>query len=373
MSMTNFGRLTTEQLTVWSRDIWKAARNQAFVSNFTGSDINSMIQRVTELKKTSKGTRAVMTLVPDLEGDGVAGDNQLEGNEEEAKAYDQVIQVDQLRNANRLEGRMADQKSVVTFREQSKDLLSYWLADRLDQMAFLTLSGVSYTKKNNGGDRTASQLPLLEFAADVTAPTANRHRRWDATLGLVAADTAAIEVADTPSWKMLVEAKAFAVDNYLRPVRTADGIALYYVFMTPRGIAKLKQDQQFLDAWKHAQERGKANPIFKGTPHGGASGFMIDGLAILEYRHVYNTTGAASGSKWGAGGLVDGQRILFCGAQALGMADLGLPTWDEEQFDYGNSPGISIGKIMGLKKPVWRSQVTGTNEDFSVLCIDTAI
>jgi hypothetical protein len=44
------------------------------------------------------------------------------------QTFDQVIRIDQLRHANRHEGRMADQKSVVEFRGNSRDVLAYWLA-----------------------------------------------------------------------------------------------------------------------------------------------------------------------------------------------------------------------------------------------------
>ena len=89
MALTNFANLTTEQLTVWSRDLWAAARNKMFLGNFAGTGQNAMIQRIKELKKGPGGAaRAVITLVTDMEGDGVVGDNQLEGNEEAMKAYD---------------------------------------------------------------------------------------------------------------------------------------------------------------------------------------------------------------------------------------------------------------------------------------------
>lgn len=99
---------------------------------------------------------------------------------------------------------------------------------------------------------------------------------------------------------------------------------------------------------------------------------MVDGLLIHEFRHVYNTTGAAGGSKWG-GGAVDGQRILFAGAQALGFCDLGAPLWIEKGFDYDNQQGISIAKMLGFLKPRWPSVIDGPDQDFGVLCIDTAI
>lgn len=369
MSLTNFAALTSEQKTSWSKDMWKAARDYSFMNRFTGSGNDSMIQRITELTKTEKGARAVITLVADLEGDGIAGDRTLEGNEEAMKSYDQVIQIDQLRHANRHEGRMADQKSVVTFRENSRDVLAYWLADRSDQMAFLALSGVAFTQTTNGIARVGSDLAYLDYAGDVTAPSTNRHRRWDVTTGLEAGATASVIAADLPSWAMLVELKAYAKDNFVRPIRGGQGTEVYNIFMTPQGIAKLKLDTNFLAAWQNAQKRGETNPLFKG-----AEVIYVDGLAIHEYRHVYNTKGATSGvGKWGAGSDVEGQRVLLCGAQAMGYADIGDAEWVEKGFDYENQQGISIGKIAGLLKPVFRSAVTGTDEDFGVICCDTAI
>jgi N4-gp56 family major capsid protein len=368
MTVTNFNALTSEQKTVWSRQVWKAARNLAFTTKFTGKGSNSMIQRITELTKSEKGTRAVLTLVADLEGDGVGGDNQLEGNEEEIKAYDQVILIDQLRNANRHKGKIADQKSVVNFRNNSRDVLAYWLADRIDQLAFLTLSGVSYANTNRGATRTSTTFANLDFAASVTAPSTNRHRRWDATTGLVAGSTASVAAADTPSWAMLVELKAYAKDKFVRGIKGPGGQEFYHVFMNPQGMAKLRQDPDYLANVRNAGVRGGSNELFKGTDT-----VMVDGLMIHEYRHVYNTQGASSGSKWGSGSTVDGQRTLFCGAQAIGIADIGAPEWVEKGFDYDNQQGISIGKMFGFLKPVFRSQIDASDEDFGVIVCDTAI
>ncbi len=150
MALTNFGTLTGDQLQAWSRDFWKVARNQSFINQFAGTGSNAMVQRVTELTKSAKGTKANITLLADMVGDGITGDNTLENNEEALRAFDISIQLDQLRFANRIAGRMADQKTVVNFREQSRDALAYAMADRIDQLAFLTLSGISYNFKNNG-------------------------------------------------------------------------------------------------------------------------------------------------------------------------------------------------------------------------------
>lgn len=240
MSLTNFAALTNEQKTVWSRDFWAAARNASFINKFAGTGPNSMVQRIPELTKDEKGARAVITLVADLVGEGVAGDNTLEGNEEAMKSFDQVIRIDQLRHANQHLGRMADQKSVVNFREQSRDKLAYWIGDRMDQIAFLTLTGVSYAFKNTGQARVGSQLPQLEYAADVTAPTANRYVR--ASSFLAAGDTTAVVATDTPSYKAIIALKAFAKTHYVRGIPGPGGEEVFRLFLTPLAMAKLRLD-----------------------------------------------------------------------------------------------------------------------------------
>lgn len=374
MALTNFAALTSEQKTLWSMQFWKMARNNSFIAQFSGSGPNSMVQRVTELKKSEKGARAVITLIADLEGDGVTGDYVLEGNEEEIKAYDQVIRIDQLRNANRLQGRLADQKSIVNFRTTSRDVLAYWAADRVDQLAFLTLSGVPYTSRTNGATRpvltTGQNLGDLEYADDIAIPSDDRHFRWSAATtpgAWVAGDTAAVEAGDLITYESLVWAKAMAKDKYIRGIKTGAGEEVFHVFLTPTAMAQLRLDDNYIQNVRHAGPRSKSNELF-----GGTSSVMVDGMVIHEFRHVFNTVGVAGGSKWGATGTIDGCRALFCGAQALGMADIGNAYWDEDFFDYFNSPGISVGKMLGFLKPQFHSIYAGDVQDFGVMCLDYA-
>jgi len=395
MAETNFTNLTTEEVKAWSMDVWKTARYNSFVMNMSGEGINSAFQRIRELSASKAGTKAVVTIVPDLEGDGVVGDYELEGNEEEAKAYDQTIQVDQLRNANKLAGRMADQKSVVKFRETSRDILGYWLADRVDQLGSLTLSGVDYRHNTNGSlrsgfshdgtnySRNTTTSPVgqalydLEFANDVSAPTANRHFRWDGTnKELVAGDTTTVTTSDTPSYGMLVELRAFAKDRRIKSLR-AGGQELYHIFMHPKALAKLKLDSDFINNLRNAGPRGNSNPLFSGSL------VTVDGLVIHEWGHSFNTLGASSGSatesgrpgyKWGSDATVNGNRVILCGAQALAHGDIDIPEWDERNhFDYGAKPGISIAKICGFRKPHFYSPKDGTNEDFGTVAVDVAM
>lgn len=380
MALTNFGMLTGDQLQTWSRDFWRVARNMSFVNQFAGTGQNALVQRVTELTKSEKGTKANITLLADMTGDGITGDNTLEGNEEALRAFDITIELDQLRFANRIAGRMADQKTVVNFREQSRDALAYAMADRMDQLAFLSLSGVAYTHKTNGGLRPTSataghELVDLEFASDVSAPTGDRHRRISGT-SLSAGDTTAVTATDKLGYKHIVELKAYAKDNYIRGIRGAGNDEIFHMFVTPQQMATLKLDSDFLANVRNAGVRGSSNSLFSGS-----ASLMVDGVMIHEFRHVFSTEGAttgtssnagAAGYKWGADADVSGARALFCGAQSLAMADIGLPEIVEDTFDYENQAGISIGKIFGLRKPKYNSDISGSVQDFGVICLDTA-
>ena len=141
-------------------------------------------------------------------------------------------------------------------------------------------------------------------------------------------------------------------------------------------MADLKLDSDFLANVRNAGIRGPQSTLFAGS-----SSLMVDGVMVHEFRHVFNTENATTGTssnagsagyKWGADADINGSACLFCGAQALAMADIGLPQIVEDTFDYGNQNGISIGKIFGLKKPKFNSDYNGGVEDFGVIRLDVA-
>ena len=377
MAKTNFAALTDEQKTAWGMDFWAHARNRSFVNKFLGKSENSMIHHITELTKDKKGARAVLTLVADLTGDGVVGDSKLEDNEESMNSFDTVITIDQLRNANRIEGRMADQKSIVNFRRQSRNKLSYWLGDRIDQMAFLSMSSLPYTLNTNGSLRPVApagqNLADLEFAEANPAPTANRsfYLGTDGHLVSGTGYDAADGVITPLTYKSLVRMKANAKDAYIKPLRSNGGEDLYMVFVTPQGMADLRLDPDFIANVRHAGVRGGKNDLFSG-----ASSVMVDGMIVHEYRHVFSNEKAAAGDRFGATTGTDiGQRVLFCGAQALGMADIGAAEWVEDVFDYENEVGISVAKIFGFLNPKFKGNLAHFNSDenFGVMTVDTAL
>lgn len=205
----------------------------------------------------------------------------------------------------------------------------------------------------------------MAFAADVSAPTDKRYLVWDGTNKDFVTNTAnsTITAADTPSYAMLVQAAAYAKDHYVKPL-TSGGKEYYVLFVKPGFMAKLKQSTDYQSAIIQAADRGMNNPFFTGGT------VTVDGLVIHEHRLVYSTMGTTT--KWGSGS-VEGSRSLLCGAQAMGMADLGAPEWNEKEFEYGSSQGINVDKMLGFVKPKFYSNYDKSVQDFGVVAIDHAL
>jgi N4-gp56 family major capsid protein len=370
MALTNFAALTADQKMVWSKDLWQAARDLTFINKFTGGS-DAVIQRITELTKTERGELVIMHLLADLVDDGVIGDNEREGNEEEMMSYNQKITIDLISHGVRQKGKLAEQKTVINFRENAKDRLAYWLANRMDQLAFLTLSGIAYTYANNGAARTSGAFATLAFAANVTAPSTKRGLVWSATNGLKSAyqgyTNATLLSTDTLTYKAIVDLGVYAKTHYVKPLNVG-GKEYYVCFIRPEGLAQLKKDDNYQRAVTNlALKEGQNSPWFTGGI------VTVDGIVFHEHRLLFTTLGAADTAKWGSGGHVDGSRLLLCGPQALGFADLGAPEWSEKWFNYDSSPGVNIDKMFGFLKPVFYSIYDKSTEDFGVITVDYAI
>lgn len=377
MATTNFASLTTEELKLWSMDTWAVARRRSFWEQFTGTDENSALQRISEFKADRKGAKAVITLVPDLAGNGVIGDQQMTGNEEAMVAYDWVFQVDQQRNAVKLSGRMADQKSIVDFRKKSRNALGYWLADMRDRLITLKLSGVAFNKRLDGTTITFNGAPdtltNLSFATAV-APSSKRKLYLGASGAItdgLGTDATAGTLRDF-TYDDIVKLQALAKTRGIKPVRGSGGMEAYHLVMHPSQLARLKLDSNFISNVRHAGVRGDKNSLFQGTPNS----ILVDGVMIHETLYCYNTLGAASGSRMGATGVDHGARALLLGAQAGAIGDIGDMEWAESDVnDYGNQPGIAISKIWGVDKPQFKGSWddSANLQDFGIITVDAKI
>lgn len=368
MALTNLAA-NQDPFLNWKKDSIRVFRENLFFKKMMGSDENNVVQYISELRKTDTGTKAMIGLIPDLRGNGVIGDNEMKGREESMDAFWQDINIDLHRNAVKSKGKKNDRMSVFKVRSEARDRLMRWKANMVDELLILTASGISYAYNTDGSTRSGSGDPLtsLDFAADVVAPSSNRHFNYTGS-ALATGDTTTITSSFLPKYGMIVDLMAEARTRGIKPVKV--GGQDHYVYLChPKHFAQLKKDADFRDAIINAGARGDKNPVFTGAT------VTMDGLIIHTNNKVFTTLGADSGSKWGAGSAVNGTRSLLMGAQALGFADItsGME-WEEEPDDYNNRYGIAISNFYGMLKPQFQSAFdSDTVQDFGLLAVNSYI
>jgi len=365
MADTDFGALSTSQKRVYSAEVWKNAVDASFwfVGGFVGKSESSIITLVTELTKTERGDKCLMPLVQELAGDGVAGDNDRDGNEEQLVNEDLEIKIDLLWNGVKNKGKMSEQRTVIRFRTTAREKLSTWLTQKMDELGFLTMAGRAYTLKLNGATRAAdSQLSGLAFAADVSAPSTNRK-----LFAGSATSTATLTASDKMTWDLVVKARSMAQRKRLKPARI-NGKEYYGLVMSTEQGRDLRQSSDYKTIVAQAETRGSDNPLFK------AAFAVVDGVMLFAHNKTPTTIGAASGSKYGAAGTVEGAQGLLVGGQSLAMAKVGNMEWTESKNDdHGNKKSAGIETMFGVRKPVFQSEPDGnTTEDFGVISVYTA-
>lgn len=372
MSGTDFYAGQPYNKDAWGHKSYSEFVEQFFFTGFLGSGEAAIIDHITELTKNNKGeSGAWMHLVNDIHGGGVVGDNTLEGRERELEASWLRANFDQIRNGFVTKGRVSEQKSVIQTRKQFRKKIARWLAESNEDQAILTASGISYAFNTDGSPRVtpAGQDPWVDlaYAADVSVPTAGRHFRWNAAGGgLAPGDTTAMLAADTARYDVIPEIEALARNLRLTPLR-ANGEEFFLWLIHTDMMAKLWRDADFRSIVVNGEVRGGNNPIFRNAK------VTMNNIIIKPYVRTYTTKGAASGSKWGNTGTVNGSRSLLLGTQALGFVDLGAVNWEENTKDYGNRWGLAADKMQGWIKPKFKDSRSGTVEDYGVAAIDLAL
>lgn len=369
MALTDFGALSQAQKVVWADEISIAGRDESFwLSNgFVGkntADMSRPVHRITELTRTERGHRCIMQLVAELQEDGTWGDNELTDNEENLVNDTVEIVIDQMRHGVKSKGKMAEQRTVVRFRSMAKNKLSFWLGDKIDEMMFLVAAGRAFTLTTGGATRSGtSQLPQAAFASDITAPSTNR-----IMYGGDATGEGDLVAADKMTWDLIVTACAKAKRKRIKPIRDR-GKPHYIIVMSTEQMRDLKKDSDYKTLVSTAGPRGSKNPLFMNAAA------VIDGVVLYEHPKTYSTLDATSGSaKWGSGNTVDGAQAILLGSQAIGYSTVGGAEFEEaDKTDYGNRPGISYGRMIGLLKPQFLSIYdSNATEDFGMITIKTA-
>lgn len=131
MAVTSYGVNAAEAVKLWRRRLFRESLRNTVLFRFMGEDTNSIVQ-IQDDTSAGAGDRVRVTLRMQLQGDGVAGDGTLEGQEEALTTYTDDLVIDQLRHAVRSGGRMSEQRIPFSIRQEAQSGLQDWWSARFD-------------------------------------------------------------------------------------------------------------------------------------------------------------------------------------------------------------------------------------------------
>lgn len=344
MAATNYGVNHPYAVKAWSRKLYHDAIGESFLGKFMGKSDSSLFQVKDELKKDA-GDKVTFGLRTLLTGNGVQGDDTLEGNEEALTTYTDSVFINQIRHAVRSGGKMSEQRVPFSVREEARMGLQDWWIERLETSAANQLTGntdqadTKFTGNNATVAPTASSRIIVGGSEGTEA-------------SLSATTTHAIKLADLDKAVAIAKTAVAGGRQRIRPIRV-DGKQLYVCFLHPDQIYQLRRDAStagnFYDIQKAMLQGGKIsdNAIVTGGD------FIYNNVIVHEWSYLPNVAASVTNS-------TNYRRGVFCGAQAMAMAfgqgsNGTNASWEEELFDYGNQLGVGAGMILGMKKTVFNS------------------
>ncbi|EJF90942.1 N4-gp56 family major capsid protein [Bartonella melophagi] len=337
-------------VSTWAKVLNVETSKALSITPLMGKDKNSIIQVKDELGK-SAGDSITIGLRAQLMGDGVSEGQTLEGNEEALQFMNDKILVNELVHAVRVknEGTIDQQRVLFNLRNEAKDGLVDWYADRLSMMFFIQATG--YTApwmKFEGHTITLKPVhygfnaPLEPSSKRVIRPN---QKKTDETL--VKEDVFNLKLIDQ------AVQRAKLANPKIRPVRV-NGDSVYVLYLHPTQVTQLRTNTdagQWLDITKAVYNGSRMkNPIFDGSLG------MYNGVVLREAAHLPH--GVDSKTKEP---VLSVRRAVLLGAQSVIIAygrsngetkGTGATRYKlvEEVFDYEREFGVAAKTIIGMKK-----------------------
>lgn len=361
---------------LWSKDLLDdVQRDVKNIMRFMGEDENNIVQVSRELGKKG-GDTETFGLIARLRGDGVTGDDELEGNEESMKSFSEQVAIDQIRNAVRLKGKLDAQKVVYDQIKSAREVLRIWMKEFIARQVFFKLGGVTNTTLVDTNGRTVGGRALWSNTPDYIpdadeAYTGTRLRYMNAG----GVTTASLSSSNKMTLDTVTEAVTMAklADPKIQPI-TGDGEDFYVMYLHPLCARDIRKSSDWKTANQNARERAESNPVFRG-----ALGYWSNCLLLEnEFAPWLDVSAAGNSFRGAATGTdcnVDTARNVLCGRQAVLMAEASNPeALVVEQFDYRNKDGVAGSFIGGLQKAVFAAGGSAgtTAVEFGVIAVDAA-
>ncbi len=352
---------------LWGKELFDdVARDVKGIMKFVGPEANNIVQVSRELMK-KKGDTETFGLITRLTGDGVTGDDELEGNEEAANSYSEQVAIDQIRHAVRTKGKLDGTKIVYDQVKEYRELIRIWMKEFIIRQIFLKAGGVTNTTLVDtegvaySARATWSNTPDYIPDAD-EAYTGNRYRYINAG----GVTTASLSSSHKMTLDFVTDCatKAKLSNPRIQPLEV-DGENIYVMYLHPLQARDIRKSSDWKTAQQNAQRRGEKNPTFYD-----AIGFWSNVLLLesefVPWLDVSVAGNSFRGAATGTDCAVDCARALLFGRQGVLMAEASNPdALVVNDFDYKNKEGVAGSFIGGIQKPLFNSK------EFGVIACDT--
>ncbi len=340
----------------WETALTVESEKKQYFRKFMGSDGNAMIRIKQQLSKAA-GEKIIVPLRMKLSGDGVEGDNIIEGTdaEEALDFFNDSLFIDQRRKGTKSKGKMSEQRVPFNLRKEGRDALSTWYAEDYDEQIMMYLAGA------RGID------PSFHVPLDWTGRANNALQAPDSTSLVYSGDASAkndLDSADTMSIGM--------VEKLLAKIETRDPQMLPFMCQGERKYVLL---MHIWDAFNLRTSTSATDwlEIHKATVRGDKAMMYKNALGEYGGMVMHKHRNVIRFSDYGSGANLAASRSLCLGAQAgiiawggaSSVSSKNKMSWHEEADGRGNALAITAGAIVGVKKSVFDSK------DYGVIAVDS--
>ncbi len=340
MAMTSFGVNDALAVKLHAKALAVAEREMLDIAPLMGTDPNSIIHVKTEMSKGA-GDKVTFGLRTRLAGDGRTENEVAEGNGEALSIYSDSITINELGHivGVKSENTIDAQRVNINLREEAKDALAEWWADRKSAWFFNQVCG--YTPQTNTKYTGLNAVTAIASSRRIVAGTGS------ADDNITSADTFTLNLID-----QAVEV-AKVGNNMVKPVRIGGG-KKYVCYLHPYQVTSMRTNAstgQWLDIQKAAMAGMEAT---KSPIYSGALG-EYNGVILRQSQDVTQGVAAAGTA------VTTVRRAVLLGAQAAvcayGQKQTGVNKyrWNEELMDHKRKLEVSCWAIGGLKRTIFNS------------------
>lgn len=337
--------LTNDPLTRkrWARDLFPMILKGVEFNELIGTGADSIVQMRTELGK-GEGDNIKFGIRLPLVGDGIVGDNSVEGNEEKLRFRNFSMTVEELNHAVDTGGKMEEQRIPYDLMVEGKNGLQEWWSSKLSDMMFAHLcsdttfkvAGVTFAQDpveadtNHTMTANGGTVGSLDASHEAGLPFLDRMKQ-----------RARIPVSDTTGYR-------------IRPIMIK-GKPFFRVILHDYVFDRMRADMN-AGAWgdmlRNAQKLGVPNVEFEYNGMLVSKSERIRSTTANEYRNVLLGAQAAC-IAWGGAGDSKSTTMAFHPY-----------TRDADRYMM-----VRGGGILGIKKTrfVTGSQAASTGEDYGCI------